>query len=64
VDTLLLISSSEVGKHADTSPLDLAEEHLATERTVPDRVIDRATIVGTSRGHRAANSANSQCVGM
>lgn len=62
VDTLLLISSSEVGKraaqhrnvieaakkggvkrivytsllHADTSPLDLAEEHLATERTVPD----------------------------
>lgn len=61
LDTLLLISSSEVGKraaqhrnvieaakkrgvkrivytsllHADTSPLDLAEEHLATERTVP-----------------------------
>jgi NAD(P)H dehydrogenase (quinone) len=62
VDTLLLISSSEVGKrvvqhrnvieaakkavvkrivytsllHADTSPLDLAEEHLATERMVRD----------------------------
>ena len=61
VATLLLISSSEVGKraaqhrnvieaakkggvkrivytsllHADTSPLDLAEEHLATERMVP-----------------------------
>ena len=60
VDTLLFISSSEVGRraaqhrnvieaakkrgvkrivytsllHADTSPLDLAEEHLATERMV------------------------------
>lgn len=62
VDTLLLISSSEVGKravqhqnvieaakragvkrivytsllHADTSPLDLAEEHLATEAELKD----------------------------